>query len=349
MCNRVTGDEPLYALIFVIFPYTLVFLGTLINNAIIYVHVQRLIRTRDESLRKSAAAAPPSEDPHLERLVVVRTQSFLYVGILIIPFIPTFILRGFQSVGFGVDDVDKLFFVMALQRLILPIQGFLNCLIYIRPTYLKARRDFPSESRLWVWQRALHGDKIQPTDEPFVDEPFVVDDTGVVVPTSKPQDENDHEQVTSTSRNDRAPMMPKKEAMHDESYNGVETCVGSEDRMSKGYELPVKRSVALLEGCFVSSLHDKSAAELVPSKQEIPNTTTKDTCFRLPNQSFIEAMERENQYIHSNNNSRTNFPSRIEHETNVNLGSRSSVSSVTCHIREVIPKYPSLGDLLEDD
>ena len=100
-----------------------------------------------------------------ERLRAIATQNFLYVATFLVSVLPTclnILLHG------GQDDPSQsllLFPLMVLQAIFLPLQGFLNCFVYVRPSYLQTRTHFPEESRWWAFQRALHGPKVQPTDE----------------------------------------------------------------------------------------------------------------------------------------------------------------------------------------
>lgn len=106
-------------------------------------------------------------DPHAQRIHAVAIQGFLYVLVFFVLQTPTFILRVLESQnGTYPEDEAKIFPILLLQNILWPMQGFFNLLIYIRPSYKRARADFPNESRLWAFRRAMHGAKIQPTDEP---------------------------------------------------------------------------------------------------------------------------------------------------------------------------------------
>mmetsp|Transcript_17956 Transcript_17956/g.29009 ORF Transcript_17956/g.29009 Transcript_17956/m.29009 type:complete len:161 (+) Transcript_17956:63-545(+) len=60
------------------------------------------------------------------------------------------------------DDSNKLFPLLLLQSIFLPAQGFFNVLIFIRPQYMRSRKDFPQESRWWCVRRALYGQVVKP-------------------------------------------------------------------------------------------------------------------------------------------------------------------------------------------
>ena len=176
-CNRITDypegcgciDDPegvccqssIYGWFFAGIPTVLSFLMILINNLIVYWHVQRTISGRVSIIDSIAV----SRDPHLHRLKAVRTQCSLYVVAFFVTYVPCLTIRVMESMRFNPEDEADIFPLLILQAITLPIQGFLNCLIYVRPTYLRSRQEFPNESCYWAFRRALHGDRVQPTDE----------------------------------------------------------------------------------------------------------------------------------------------------------------------------------------
>ena len=345
--------------------------------------MQGLIRDREQSLRRKNIHSKSEEVPdlHLERLVAVRTQSFLYVAALFIPSIPT-------VVCVVLEQGSEPFFLLVLQRASLPISGFFNYLVYVRPSYLKARREFPTESRLWAWKRALYGDKVQPTDEPVVvvEESYRNQCDASSEKKIHPQNIDDILLLVEMNR-EEIPSKQQNESTNLSSRIGDHNCRSGEENMTRNPTTDDNNTTAwketatiVLRRWFISSLHaDESALEQPPQQHmattpvgggddqkekekasstigqtpKTPNISKKNSstnnCFRLPNQSFIEAMEGEKEHVQSMLTSK--FPSQIEHETkNVKIGSgSSSVSSVTMPcIPEALPKYPSLGALLED-
>ena len=108
-------------------------------------------------------ASTLSSDPQAQRVRAVATQAFLYVAVIIVVLTPAGIARFLEWMDF--DDEGQLFPLLLLNSILWPLQGFFNCLIYVRPSYLHTRKEFPNESRLWCFRRALHGAKIQPTDD----------------------------------------------------------------------------------------------------------------------------------------------------------------------------------------
>ena len=157
-------------------PIFLALVSIIINNVIIYKHVRTTIRQSQAYVRSSLTAAstvsfgPSSrkerQDPQDRRIQAVAVQAMLYVVCFLVTYSSSVCLKILESQSYDAVDEDRLFPLLVLQAIFLPLSGFFNCLIYVRPSYLRAREEFPEESRLWHFRRALHGANVQPTDEP---------------------------------------------------------------------------------------------------------------------------------------------------------------------------------------
>jgi hypothetical protein len=105
------------------------------------------------------------QDLQLQRLQLVSSQAFLYVGAFFICTIWSFALK-ILEISYNSEDEDDLYALLLLQAWFFPLQGFLNVFIYIRPKYMKHRQEFPDESRLWAFRRSVHGeDEILPSSK----------------------------------------------------------------------------------------------------------------------------------------------------------------------------------------
>lgn len=181
--DNVCCMSPLIAWIFAGLPALLVMLAIIVNNLLVFCHVRGTLQKsrkylkeyRSSAMRGSTARGSSmgnnnrqsQADPHAKRIHAVAVQGFLYVAVFFVLQLPTFILRVLESQNSVFpEDEARIFPILLLQGILWPLQGFFNLLIYIRPSYKRARADFPNESRLWAFRRALHGAKIQPTDEP---------------------------------------------------------------------------------------------------------------------------------------------------------------------------------------
>lgn len=72
------------------------------------------------------------------------------------------VLRIMEGQNYDAEDEDTLFPLLIIQSLTLPSQGFFNLLVYIRPSYLRCRKEFPEASYFWCFRRAMYGDRIKP-------------------------------------------------------------------------------------------------------------------------------------------------------------------------------------------
>lgn len=142
-------------------PTLMSFVIIVTNYLVVYCHVQRLVSLHDTVM----SSRSPTRDPHVRRIRAVMSQCCLYVAAFLFCYMPPFCLRVMESLAFGSEDEAKLFPMLVVQAVTFPLQGLFNCLIYVRPTYLRVRQDFPNESKYWAFRRAMHGDRVQPTDD----------------------------------------------------------------------------------------------------------------------------------------------------------------------------------------
>jgi len=145
-------------------PMAITFLSLIINNIVIYLFV-----------RKSLLSSPPQSDDRSEASISITdldtsissngtdarsvqqrltketaTQGLLYVVTFLISSSPIFALEYLEgSVGLDEDDKATLYPLLVLNSMLVPLQGFFNVFIYIRPTYNRFRDAHP-EKPLWV-------------------------------------------------------------------------------------------------------------------------------------------------------------------------------------------------------
>jgi len=147
-----------YGYIFGALPIFFVILSLTVNHISIYMFVRKIAsRTMDSSLRGSEASR--------QQIREVATQSFLYVAAFTLCYIWTVILRVLEAApfNFGPSEQDDIFVLLCLQSIFLPLQGFLNLGVFLRPRMNVVRESFSHESWCWVARRALSGDVIRPT------------------------------------------------------------------------------------------------------------------------------------------------------------------------------------------
>lgn len=178
--------------------YVFTFLCLMISNIVIWRHVRRQLQQTDLHARVTDGAEQaaernetiemqPRQDTKRIREVAkrqrdqrnldhVRTQAILFVGGFLLCNALTYALN------FTVGDVRRIdlssgtarsyeeemelpykyYPALVLQSLLQPLQGFVNCLVYVRPQYIVTRLHFPQESRLWAFRRAVFDTAIVP-------------------------------------------------------------------------------------------------------------------------------------------------------------------------------------------
>jgi hypothetical protein len=154
-------------------PIVLLFLVVLASNLLVFLHVKSTIdrghrRITEHAVRISQTS---SNDPQVQRIRAVAKQAFWYVAIFFIIYLPSFVLRVVAGYGYKAHNEDEIFALLLItQGLLLPSQGFWNLFVYVRPSYFRARKDYPHESKWWAFRRALYGERVKPTKDPVLEE-----------------------------------------------------------------------------------------------------------------------------------------------------------------------------------
>jgi hypothetical protein len=147
-----------------IFGGTVVFfviISIVVNNVIIYRFVRQTIyRGRRKSTFR---AGQDKDDSQTRRVQAVATQGFLYVGCFLLSYSWPILIRILEgAVAADASWESTLYPVLVCSGIFMPLQGFCNLLVYVRPNYMRARREHPDETRWWCFRRALHGTAIEP-------------------------------------------------------------------------------------------------------------------------------------------------------------------------------------------
>lgn len=131
-------------------PVVILFTSILVNNAVIYCYVRR---TTHRTINKSMQGRVHQN----RRIQAVATQALLYVGTFLLAYAWAFGIRVAESLGVQAADEARIYPVLVLSSIFLPLQGVFNLLVYSRPNYLRIRQAFPRESRLFALHRAWFG------------------------------------------------------------------------------------------------------------------------------------------------------------------------------------------------
>jgi len=180
-CDQ-TGDciSQSIAIIFAGIPVPLSFLAIVINNLIVCFHV----RTIFNSLKKVSLAAATNSSQRLsakeaiavrfsqkrselydQKLSEVAFQGFLYVGSFLVCYTPALATRVVEAFTYNYDD-SKLYWLLVITAMTLPLQGFFNMFIYNRPYYVKIRNSNPHISVLRTMHAAFLESKSLITPKP---------------------------------------------------------------------------------------------------------------------------------------------------------------------------------------
>jgi hypothetical protein len=85
----------------------------------------------------------------------VLIQATLYVSACLTTIFWMMILRILGSRGVKRQEESNIFWLIFITHLTFPLQGFWNLLIFIRPKYLRWRRQAPTKSRCWALRQCL--------------------------------------------------------------------------------------------------------------------------------------------------------------------------------------------------
>lgn len=144
-------------------PVVLTLAALIINNLIIITFVRKQTRPRKARRRNSS-----SHRRQQHRLKLVSTQASLFVASFAVCIIWSGIMNSAETLAESEEDELKMILtfypVSIIQAILLPLQGLLNMVVYIRPKFLKARHENPKETRTWAAKRSIFGDGVKPTN-----------------------------------------------------------------------------------------------------------------------------------------------------------------------------------------
>jgi len=137
-------------------PVLLTFLSLIINNVVIYLFVRKSLLSVPPSVIRNSqntTAIENSESSTEARSKQQRltkeaaVQGFLYVLSFLLTATPVFALELLEgSIGLDHDDKGQLYPLLVLNSILVPLQGFFNVFIYVRPSYTRFRDANPEKS-----------------------------------------------------------------------------------------------------------------------------------------------------------------------------------------------------------
>ncbi|KAL7541973.1 hypothetical protein ACHAXR_011392 [Thalassiosira sp. AJA248-18] len=130
----ITSEHTIVRLVFWYGPLWSIFIVVALIMSVIYFHIRRQENRQSRWSRRGGFQSVSDS---------VRWQAFRYVGAFFLTWIFLTIVRIFNAVNRTAP-----FWILLLAFTLMPMQGFLNYLIYIRPRYAKHRKDNPEVGRV---------------------------------------------------------------------------------------------------------------------------------------------------------------------------------------------------------
>lgn len=155
-------------------------LAVVINNIIIVVFVRRnLLSSKRTTIRASSefelsdiensSLSPPRASSLSQKRVSQQkrlkkeaaTQGFLYVTTFLLTFLPAFVIQIMEGmVATGEENLQQVYPLLVLNAMLLPLQGFFNVFVYVRPYYNRFRAQNPDDSMIRILKLALFDSNI---------------------------------------------------------------------------------------------------------------------------------------------------------------------------------------------
>jgi hypothetical protein len=174
----------LVAYIFGGIPMAITLCALIVNNTVIYLFVRRSLLSSPvpaTSSSSSTTAATATESRSLEFITddidgeskqesidlaerreiqrrltkEVAIQGFLHVSAYLSTLVVGFALSVMEGIGFGEEDQSRLYPMLVVNSVMLPLQGFFNVFIYVKPSYSRFRATYPEEPMWFVLYQAL--------------------------------------------------------------------------------------------------------------------------------------------------------------------------------------------------
>ena len=84
------------------------------------------------------------------------TQGFLYVFSFLLTATPVFVIQVLDG-SFGLEENDQgsIYWLLVMNAMLMPLQGFFNVFIYVRPAYSRFAAVYPDKSRWFVLKQSL--------------------------------------------------------------------------------------------------------------------------------------------------------------------------------------------------
>ena len=184
---RFGDNAELVSYVYAGIPVLVTYLSLIINNIVIYAYLRKSLLTAplqskyftttsdDEDDECNDIVIDTNIDIDLSHLSVVETEDFvslamvqrqltkeaatqglLYVVSFLLTATPVFVIQVLDgSFAFEEDDQGRIYPLLVMNAMLMPLQGFFNVFIYVRPTYSRFRAANADKSRWNVLKQAL--------------------------------------------------------------------------------------------------------------------------------------------------------------------------------------------------
>ena len=145
-------------------PSTLItLLSLIINNTIIYIFVRKNLGSSPPSTGEDCETGSQTTETSSQRLTVqerlrkeAAIQGFLYVSTFMLTFLPAFAIQVLEGMTkFGDENLAQMYPLLVMNSILLPLQGFFNVFIYVRPSYKRFRAAQPDKPLPFILKKAL--------------------------------------------------------------------------------------------------------------------------------------------------------------------------------------------------
>jgi len=132
-------------------PLLFVYASLIINYGAIYVIVGKSIRSSEH------VAGSTSVRKRIQKETTI--VMFSYVAVFFVCITPSFVLEIVETYSGYTRKDSKIYPVFVLESIFLPLLGFFNFFIYIKPAYTRFRAAYPTKSMGFVLHQALFNSK----------------------------------------------------------------------------------------------------------------------------------------------------------------------------------------------
>ena len=321
----------------------------------------KLVREQQELLRQ--------RQQH-KRLRLVSSQARLYVGAFFLSTIWPLLVRILETYNTSMEMSHyetKIYPILLCQNIFFPLQGFWNLLVYVRPKYLKCRREFKLESRFWALRRAMYGPTVEPTAGTYRNAGGVIvassRKTGKVVKVLQQHaddyddgsdDDSDHESKATGTDDEKLETM-KNDA---DDCEGEDVAAAIDTKMSNVEEterLDSNRESNLektqrIESSQLNPTNSETRAETKKDSSWLKWVTRSDSAIRNEEKTPEPIRRLPREFISSITTSVGDFSESSDHDEDENFGKQKHVEEpiVRRLPREFISSITaSVGDFSE--